>query len=86
MTSTVAEAAVHEDGARMIDWVQRVNSAWGARGESRAAAAEEHLRKLAETDPGALHRKARRAFRLMMDAGQGADLKSAFYQGVFGEA
>jgi hypothetical protein len=79
--------AVHQQDDRMIDWAQRINQQWQPE-DPLAVKADRWMRRLLQSgrDRQRLFQGTRRAFRLMMDAGRGADLKRPFYRGLLGQA
>ncbi|TLD69578.1 hypothetical protein FEM03_16605 [Phragmitibacter flavus] len=85
--SNAVVIAVHQDDRRMIDWAQRVNQQWQV-DHPLAAKADRWMRQLLQSrnDRQRLFQGTRRAFRLMMEAGRGADLKRPFYRGLLGQA
>ena len=76
--------AVYENRDRMIDWTRRVLQIFPS-DEPRDTALHV-VQRLEQQNPEELHRRARRAMRLMFEAGRSGNGRKAFYQGLLAAA
>lgn len=85
MSYQPASLPVYDNRDRMIDWTRRVLEICPPSDEPRDNAL--HLvQRLEQQNPEELHRRARRAMRLMFEAGRSGNGRKAFYQGLLAAA